>query len=142
MAPRFRTAVALLALAGLGATACGTASADPGLPGPVLRTVHVTIHYSHFDPSSFSFPPGSTVRFVVRNTDPIDHEFIVGDQAVQDAHESGTEAYHPPRPGEMTVPAGTTRATIVTFARPGSLIFACHLPGHYAYGMHGVIRIA
>jgi uncharacterized cupredoxin-like copper-binding protein len=142
MASRFRTVVAIMALAGLGATACGTASADPGSPAPVLRTVNVTIHYSHFDPSSFSFPPGTTVRFVVRNTDPIDHEFIVGDQAVQDAHESGTEPYHPPRPGEMTVPAGTTLATIVTFAQPGSLIFACHLPGHYAYGMHGVIRIA
>jgi uncharacterized cupredoxin-like copper-binding protein len=141
MVSRFRTAIALLALAAVGATACGTASADPGSADPVLRTVNVTIHYSHFDPSSFSFPPGTTVRFVVRNTDPIDHEFIVGDQAVQDAHESGTEAYHPPRPGEMTVLAGTTRATIVTFARPGSLIFGCHLPGHYAYGMHGVIRV-
>ena len=141
MVSRFRTAIALLALAAVGATACGTASADPGSADPVLRTVNVTIHYSHFDPSSFSFPPGTMVRFVVRNTDPIDHEFIVGDQAVQDAHESGTEAYHPPRPGEMTVLAGTTRATIVTFARPGSLIFGCHLPGHYAYGMHGVIRV-
>jgi uncharacterized cupredoxin-like copper-binding protein len=141
MVSRFRTAIALLALAAVGATACGTASADPGSADPVLRTVNVSIHYSHFDPSTFAFPPGTTVRFVVRNTDPIDHEFIVGGQAVQDAHESGTEAYHPPRPGEMTVPAGTTRATIVTFARPGSLIFGCHLPGHYAYGMHGVIRV-
>jgi len=141
MASRFRTAVALLALAVVAATACGIASAGSGPADPVLRTVNVTIHYSHFDPPSFSFPPGTTVRFVVRNTDPIDHEFIVGDQAVQDAHESGTEAYHPPRPGEMTVPAGTTRATLVTFARPRSLIFGCHLPGHYAYGMRGVIRI-
>jgi uncharacterized cupredoxin-like copper-binding protein len=141
MVSRFRTAIALLALAAVGTTACGTASAGSEPADRVLRTVNVTIHYSHFDPSSFSFPPGTTVRFVVRNTDPIDHEFIVGDQAVQDAHESGTEAYHAPRPGEMTVPAGTTRATILTFARPGSLIFGCHLPGHYAYGMHGVIRV-
>lgn len=140
MVSRFRTAVALFALAIVGATACGTASADPG-HDPVLRTVNVTIHYSHFDPSSFSFPPGTTVRFVVRNTDPIDHEFIVGDRAVQDAHESGTEAYHHPRPGEMTVPGGTTRTTTITFAHSGALIFGCHLPGHYAYGMHGVIRI-
>lgn len=140
MVSRLRTAIALLALAAAGATACGTASADPG-SADAVRTVNVTIHYSHFDPSSLSFPPGTTVRFVVRNTDPIDHEFIVGDQAVQDAHETGTEPYHPPRPGEMTVPAGTTRATIVTFARPGSLIFGCHLPGHYAYGMHGVILV-
>ena len=83
-----------------------------------------------------------TGRFVVQNTDPIDHEFIVGDQQVQDIHEAGTEAYHPPRPGEITVPAGTTMTTTYTFpSKPGSLIFACHLPGHYAYGMRGFIAI-
>lgn len=136
MASRIRIAVALLVLAAGGATACGTASA-----GAAVKTVHVTIHYSSFDPSSFSFAPGATVRFVVQNTDPIDHEFIVGDQAVQDAHENGTEAYHPPRPGEMTVPAGTTRTTTVTFGHAASLIFGCHLPGHYAYGMHGLILV-
>jgi uncharacterized cupredoxin-like copper-binding protein len=24
---------------------------------------------------------------------------------------------------------------------PGSLIFGCHLPGHYAYGMRGLVTI-
>ena len=127
MVSRFRTAVALFALAAWRDRVRDRVG-RPGA-GTVLRTVNVTIHYSHFDPSSFSFPPGTTVRFVVRNTDPIDHEFIVGDQAVQDAHESGTEAYHPPRPGEMTVPAGTTRATIVTFARLGIAHLRVPSPG-------------
>ncbi len=119
-----------------GATACAPAGATPN-----VETVRVTIHYSRFDPDAFAFPPGTTVRFVVTNTDPIDHEFIVGDEAVQDAHEAGTEAHHASRPGEMTVPAGSVRTTTVTFGNPETLIFGCHLPGHYAYGMLGLIHV-
>ena len=117
---------------------CALAAAD----APGSRIVHVRIHYSHFDPELLSFQAGETVTFVVENTDPIDHEFLLGDDAVQLAHERGTEAFHPPRPGEMTVPAGTTATTTYTFAEPGELILGCHLPGHYAYGMRVPVTVA
>jgi uncharacterized cupredoxin-like copper-binding protein len=105
------------------------------------RTVHITIHFSHFDLPSLAVRPGETVRFVITNTDPIDHEFIVGDEAVQLRHENGTEPSHGLRPGEVTVPAGTTQETTYTFPTVPvtTMEFACHLPGHYAYGMHGSI---
>jgi uncharacterized cupredoxin-like copper-binding protein len=128
--------VLAIALAAVPA-ACRPAAADTR-----VRTVEITIHYSHFDPSTFDFPPGTTVRFVVHNTDPIDHEFILGDAKVQEVHELGTEAHHQPRPGEMSIPPGTTRTTMYTFAQPGSLIFGCHLPGHYAFGMRGSVTVA
>jgi uncharacterized cupredoxin-like copper-binding protein len=87
--------------------------------------------------------PGETVRFVVTNTDPIDHEFLVGDAQMQRIHEKGTEAAHGARPGEISVPAGQTVETTFTF--PDQLApgweFACHLPGHYDYGMHGPITL-
>ena len=109
---------------------------------PGGRTVLVRIHYSAFDPHAIDVEPGQTIRFVIENTDPIDHEFIVGDEGVQLVHERGTEAHHPARPGEVSVPAGETVATAVTFpTSPQTLIFGCHLPGHYAYGMHGDIRV-
>jgi uncharacterized cupredoxin-like copper-binding protein len=117
--------------------ACRSATADDG-----VGTLEITIHYSHFDPATLEFPPGTTVRFVIHNTDPIDHEFILGDTRVQDVHELGTEAHHPPRPGEMSIPAGTTRTTTYTFTKPGTLIFGCHLPGHYAFGMRGLVTVA
>jgi len=125
---RLVLAIALIAVP----AACRPAAANPG-----VRTVEITIHYSHFDPTKLE-----TVRFVVRNTDPIDHEFILGDAEVQEVHELGTEAHHPPRPGEMSIPAGSTRTTTYTFAQPGSLIFGCHLPGHYAFGMRGSVTVA
>jgi uncharacterized cupredoxin-like copper-binding protein len=134
---RRRAAVIVLAAAaGAAFTSCSPAAAEDG-----ARTVHVRIHYSRFEPASFTFSPGETVTFVVENTDPIDHEFILGDEAVQLAHERGTESFHPPRPGEMTVPAGETVTTTFAFGGPGELLFGCHLPGHYAYGMRGRVGI-
>jgi uncharacterized cupredoxin-like copper-binding protein len=136
---RIGPALVLVSVALLGAAipAYRMASAGPG-----ERTVHITIHFSRFTPTSVAVARGETVRFVVENTDPIDHEFIVGDRAVQSIHERGTEPLHPPKPGEMSVPAGTTQIT--TYAFPpdgGSLLFGCHLPGHYAFGMRGSITI-
>jgi uncharacterized cupredoxin-like copper-binding protein len=117
--------------------ACRAASAEPG-----GRTVHITIHFSRFHPDRVIVSPGETVTFSVRNTDPIDHEFILGDGYVQQIHENGTEPSHAPRPGEMSVPAGTTQVTMYTFPNgDGHLIFGCHVPGHYAYGMHGLVTI-
>lgn len=121
----------------LALVACTPASGDPG-----EETIHVRLRYSRFQPSTFSFDAGTTVTFVVQNADPIDHEFILGDRAVQIAHERDTEAYHPPRAGEMTVPGGETLSTTYRFTEPGDLILGCHLPGHYAYGMRAVVHVA
>lgn len=140
---RRRLPFALIAL-GLALLAAAIPVYRRASAGPGVRTVHIEIHFSRFSVGNVDVAPGETVRFVVENTDPIDHEFIVGDRVVQLIHERGTEPLHPPKPGEMSVPAGTTQTTTYTFpATPGPrLIFGCHLPGHYAYGMHGTITIA
>jgi uncharacterized cupredoxin-like copper-binding protein len=132
-------AVATAVLLALGAVAVrATASSGAG----AVREVRIVVHHSRFEPGAVEVEPGETVRFVLENTDPIDHEFIVGDARVQLVHERGTEVHHPPRPGEITVPARTTRATTVTFPpAPNTTLFGCHLPGHYAYGMAGTIEI-
>jgi uncharacterized cupredoxin-like copper-binding protein len=120
---------------GAGSAACARASASDH-----ARVVAVTIRFSRFSPAHVDVAPGETIRFVVTNADPIAHEFIVGNELVQQIHEAGTEAHHPPRPGEISVPAGTTRSTEYTFPTgTGALLFGCHLPGHYAYGMKGSI---
>jgi uncharacterized cupredoxin-like copper-binding protein len=139
MKHRGTAAAAVLAVVVAVGVLAFTAAAAP----PAERTVDVTIHFSQFDLASLRVSPGETVRFVVTNTDPIDHEFLVGDAEMQQIHEDGTEASHGARPGEISVPAGETVETTFTF--PDQLApgweFACHLPGHYAYGMHGAITM-
>jgi uncharacterized cupredoxin-like copper-binding protein len=130
--------------------ACGAVALVAAWPagsraGGEERTVVVTMRHSRFEPAAVRVEPGERVRFVLRNTDPIDHEFILGDEAVQRRHEEGRQRqHHGDVPGERSVPAGQEAAT--TYAFPAALdgralTFACHLPGHYAYGMHGTLRV-
>ena len=115
--------------------ACTTADASGE------RTITIEIEHSAFIPTELDVEGGERVRFVVVNNDPIDHEFIVGDEEIQLIHEKGTEAHHGARDGEISVPAGETRETAYTFDGPGTLLYGCHLPQHYRYGMKGEIRI-
>ena len=103
--------------------------------------VVVNINHSRFDPGAFEFDSGETVRFVIHNADPIDHEFLLGNDAAQDRHEKGTHASHGAVPGEISVPAGSTRSTTYTFTEPGDLIIGCHLPAHYAFGMRAGVTV-
>ncbi|HEX2700630.1 MAG TPA: plastocyanin/azurin family copper-binding protein [Acidimicrobiales bacterium] len=124
----------------------GIASAGHGTPpppaGPV--TIRITAYHSRFLPASVEVAPGARVRFVIRNADPIDHEFIVGGPEVHRRHEVGREAHHHGEvPGEISVPAGATVETVWTApSEPGPLTYACHLPGHFAYGMAGTVHVA
>jgi uncharacterized cupredoxin-like copper-binding protein len=119
-------------------------AACSGGAGPATRevTVTLTIRYSRFVPSVLEVRSGTTVRFVVRNLDPIAHELIVGDEAVQDVHERGSETHHGERPGEVSVPAGSTAETTYVFDGPGTVLLGCHLPGHWDHGMRGTVRVA
>jgi uncharacterized cupredoxin-like copper-binding protein len=116
------------------------------LAGVVARSsdpliVTITIHYSHYEPSAVTVPVGRPVTFVITNTDPIDHEWIVGDAATHERHRTGTEPIHNARPTEITIPALSQKRTTVTFPATGSLQFICHLPGHEGYGMVGTVTI-
>ena len=106
-----------------------------------VRTVNIAVHYSHFSLKKLHVRQGTLVRFVVYNHDPINHELIVGGPAVQRAHERGSELTHPPVPGEVSVGPDDTGLTAYRFDQPGTVVFACHLPGHFKYGMHGEIEV-
>jgi uncharacterized cupredoxin-like copper-binding protein len=127
--------------AGIGyAIEAAPATAGPVL-GPGLVNVHVDIEHSRFALDELRVRSETTVRFVVRNNDPINHEFVVGDDAVHARHERGTELVHPPVPGEVSVGPRDVGVTFFRFDRPGRYRYACHLPGHVAYGMVGDITV-
>jgi uncharacterized cupredoxin-like copper-binding protein len=137
---RFALSAAAALLVALTVWAAGGAVLGRSVTDPLH--VEITIHYSHYEPAAFQVPAGRPVEIVLRNTDPIDHEWIVGDAALHARHRTGTEPYHASRPTEVTIPALSTVTTVVTFAAPGSLQYICHLPGHEAYGMVGTVTVA
>ena len=75
------------------------------------------------------------------NRDPIAHELIIGGPDVHARHANGHEASHPPVDGEVSVTAEASASTTYVFHEPGAVEFACHLPGHYQYGMRGVVDV-
>ncbi|HEY8544569.1 MAG TPA: plastocyanin/azurin family copper-binding protein [Acidimicrobiales bacterium] len=116
---------------------------DPAPPalGPGDVTVEVGIEHSLFTAEEIRVVEGTRVRFVVDNGDPIGHELITGPPDVHARHARGTEAEHPSIPGEVSVGPGDVGITTFTFDEPGEYEFACHLPGHYEYGMHGTVVV-
>ena len=136
-----RQLVASLGIAGavaLGAVAMVAAAAGDARD-PVL--VAIDVHWSRFAPAVIEVPADRPVTFVITNTDPIDHEWILGDAALHERHRTGTEPVHDTRPTEVSLDAGATRRTVVTFEEPGAFTFVCHLPGHEAYGMIGTLVV-
>jgi uncharacterized cupredoxin-like copper-binding protein len=135
--------VAAVAVSGFALVRPTSATADTPL-GPSDATVTLTVRHSHFSPDHLAVRSGTLVRFVIRNEDPIGHEFIIGDDGVHRRHEAGTEPVHPPRPGEVSIPAGTTAETTFRFegtTASGTVQYACHLPGHFRYGMSGTVDV-
>ena len=122
-----------------GVTAIAAAWVGPARPGPCPW--RLPIRYSHFERPAVTVQAGVPITIVLRNDDPIDHEWIVGDEGVHERHRNGTEPVHASRPTEVTIPAGSTRTTTISFATPGMYLYICHLPGHEAYGMVGTLVV-
>jgi uncharacterized cupredoxin-like copper-binding protein len=125
----------------VGAYRLNVATPETDALGPGTVQVVLDVEYSRFIPDHLVVRQGTLVRFRVRNHDPIRHELIVGPPEVHSRHEAGTEAVHPPVPGEVTVEPDATAETFYRFDEAGTVLFACHLPGHFAYGMHGVVEV-
>lgn len=85
-----------------------------------------------------TFPVGVPVTFVVSNTGSADHEFYLGDEAAQVAHEaemmaSGGMSHDDPE--GIAVAPGETKELSYTFTKAGMILAGCHVAGHYAAGM-------
>ena len=133
--------IALLAGLGLSLGLAAIAAAWAGGVGAAPRSAEIEIHHSHYGPDTLTVPAGTPITILLKNTDPIDHEWIVGDAATHERHRTGTEPIHASRPTEVTIPAGQSRETTVRFDQPGTYLYICHLPGHEAYGMVGTLVV-
>lgn len=144
MRPLVRTTLATCGAAGIVMAAgyhLDHADTGAAVLGPGTVEVVLDVDYTRFAPDHLVVREGTMVRFVVRNHDPIRHELIVGPPEVHARHASGHEAVHPPIPGEVTVEPNATAETVYQFDAVGTVVYACHLPGHDQYGMHGTVEV-
>ena len=155
-----RTTIALIAVGVIASAvlaACsnggdgGDADGGSGSNGGETRTVEIqTLDALSFDPSEVRAEVGETVRFVISNQGTVEHEFLIGDAATQEEHETemSAGAASPMDHGEsaetplVRVAPGETKELTWTFEEAGTLQYGCHVPGHYAGGMIGSIIVS
>lgn len=147
-------AVALVFIGAELAKAPGPApSGEPGTSSEP-RSVNVIMRDYAFDPDPLHLSPGETVAFTIVNGGLVEHEFVLGDEAVQAAWAEADAAATPPAPfatpppasapagtGGLRVVVGSGQTTSAMYAVPasGELLLFCHLPGHAEQGMHAVV---
>lgn len=121
------------------------ATSSPGAPSAGAQSIAVSLTDSmRIEPAEMSAQAGEPVVFVVTNTGAIEHEFFLGDEAEQVAHEAemaeGGMAHD--EPNGIAVEPGETKELTFTFASAGEWIAGCHVPGHYRAGMKATIDVA
>jgi len=98
-----------------------------------------------FTPSQISVKRGETIRFVVKNTGKLKHEFNLGTEADLKAHYAQMlkfpEMEHD-EPNIASVAPGGTGEVVWQFTKAGNVSFACLHPGHYDAGMKGQVKVS
>lgn len=117
-----------------------------GKADKATRTVNVDMTDSmRFSPASVSVKQGETVRFIVKNSGKVKHEFVLGtDKALKEHYElmkKFPEMEHAD-PNQVTVAPGRTGEVVWQFTKAGKVDFACLQPGHYDAGMKGAVTVA
>ncbi len=111
----------------------------PGNPADADRSIEVDANDDlTFDPADIQVTAGETITFVVTNTGSIPHDFTIGDEATQDAHEE--EMAEMIESGEMGEHADPN-AVVLEAGETGTVLIGCHQPGHYAGGMKGAVEV-
>ena len=124
---------------------------EPGDAHHVSRTVEVKAGDMEFHIEALRIGESETIRFVVTNTDEIDHDFTVGPPELQAEHreemmkmmesENGMAKMHDDANAVYLKP-GETRELIWKFQNVAELEYACNVPGHYESGMKGRFQAA
>jgi len=121
---------------------------EPGNPKKPARIVQVVMRDGDgkmwFIPDHINARKGEQVRFIIRNSGAIKHEFVLA--SVKDNNEHAEMMKKNPNmehhdPNAKSVEPGKTAEMIWRFSKSGTLEFACLIPGHREAGMHGVVVV-
>ncbi len=117
----------------------------PGEAAQVSRTIEVqAADNMRYTPAAITVRRGETVKFVVKNTGKLPHEFVLGNAQSLKEHAETMRRYPDMEhddPNMVKMAPGGTGTLIWKFTRAGTVEFACLIPGHYEAGMKGRIRV-
>lgn len=148
--PRFTIMATAAVAATLFLAACGSdSSAKSTTPVDGNTTVvDVTMTDMAFTPAVMAVKAGDTVKFRFRNDGKAVHEAVIGDEAFQMDHAEEMSSMGDAMPhgsgdeeAPLVVQPGETGELTYTATDAGSLLIACHQPGHWEAGMKATINV-
>ena len=118
---------------------------EPGVASRVTRTIDVeAADTMRFTPANITVKRGETVRFRIRNSGQLPHEFSLGtEKDLLDHYEvmkKFPEMEHD-EPGKVSLAPGKQGEILWQFTKAGTVNFACLMPGHYEAGMKGAVKV-
>ena len=116
-----------------------------GDPGKATRTVNVDMSDKmRFTPDSLTLKQGETVKFVVKNSGKIMHEFVLGTMSELKEHSALMQKFpgmEHSEPYMAHVAPGKTETIAWQFTKAGNFNFGCLIPGHFEAGMVGNVAV-
>jgi len=147
----------------------GTPIGEPGHRAKASRTVMITVRDNLYEPDTIDAKKGETIRFVIKNTGELLHEFNIGTPAMHADHQkemaqmaehgmitatgvnhqlmmmdhgkAGLPSMKHDDPNAVLIEPGKTAELVWKFPKNAKLEFACNLPGHYEAGMVGQVHL-
>ena len=118
----------------------------PGIPSMVDRSVIIHMKDGmRFIPEHLTVKRDETIRFLVKNIDQIEHEFVLGTAEELMEHSELMKKFpemEHKNPNQVRVAPGQVGEVVWHFTRPGMIAFGCLIPGHYETGMKGTVSVA
>lgn len=117
----------------------------PGDPAKVDRTIEITMDDTmRYTPSEINVNTGETVRFFIKNLGKMPHEMVLGSVDELKVHAEMMRKM----PGMQHTDSNMVRLTpgqrgglVWQFDKPGTVNFACLMPGHMEAGMVGKVDV-
>lgn len=102
--------------------------------------------HMRFTPSSLEVKQGETIRFIVKNSGNLRHEWVIGNERELLEHaaemkKSKAGSHKHDMANAISLAGGEQGVLTWTFDKPESLAMACFEPGHYEAGMKGIITV-
>lgn len=97
-----------------------------------------------FIPDRIEIRKGEQIRFILRNSGALKHEFVLATVKENAKHAALMRKYpnmEHADPNARSVEPGKTAELVWRFHRAGKFEFACLIPGHRESGMHGTVIV-
>ena len=124
----------------------GSPIGQPGVAATVTHTMEVDAADSmRFTPSDVSVKKGETIRFVIKNSGKVPHEFSLGTEKELKEHYEVMKKFpnmEHEEANKISLKPGKQGEVIWRFTKAGAVNFACLHVGHYDAGMKGQVKVA